>query len=147
MNRLLYEKSISYRGHLIIPWVFSKLENCLIYSYKLLSEQGRMGNFHKVDNPAGLYSDSIEKAIAVAKEHLDHHADDTSKKDVFQDRYVYRNHLFIIYEEAGKCFYDHYPPENLNNIAAPKIFTSKVECITWITRELARRTPETKYWK
>jgi hypothetical protein len=144
MNRLLYEKSIYYLGYLMIPFHFRRLDNRQLYSYKLLSDRGWKGKFHKTENPAGLYCDSIEATIDIAREHLDIHSDSSSREDLFQDRYIYRNNLFIIYEEVGKCFYDHYPPENLNNIAAPKIFTSKVECIAWITRELKQRTPETK---
>lgn len=142
MNRLLYEKSISDRGYLIIPFAANTIEKQTIYSYKLLSERGWKGKYHKAENPAGLYSDSIEAAIAVAREHLQLYSDSHPPEDAFTERYIYRNNLFILYEAGGKCFYDHYPPETLNNIAAPKIFSSKVDCIRWITRELARRTPE-----
>jgi len=40
MNRLLYESSVSYKGYLIIPFVFSKVDNYEIYSYKLLVISG-----------------------------------------------------------------------------------------------------------
>jgi hypothetical protein len=142
MNRLLYEKSIFYLGYLIIPFEYEQVENKKIYSYKLLSDRGWKGKFHKLDNPADLYCDCIASTINVAREHLDCYSDSDSCEDTFKDRYIYRNNLFIIYQEVGKCFYDHYPPENLNNIAAPKVFTSKVDCISWITRELARQTSD-----
>ncbi|MGB7275695.1 MAG: hypothetical protein WBC69_20570 [Geitlerinemataceae cyanobacterium] len=142
MNRLLYEKSVFSLGYLIIPFVSKVLQNRRIYSYKLLSDRGWKGTFHKGENPAGLYCDSLEEAIAVAQEHLEIHSDSDSPVNTFKERYIYQNNFFILYEEGGKCFYDHYSPDNLNNIAAPKIFKSKVDCISWITRELTRRTPE-----
>lgn len=40
MSRLLYEKSVSYKGYLIIPFVFGIANSQSIYSYKLLSELG-----------------------------------------------------------------------------------------------------------
>lgn len=142
MNRLLYEKSISHCGYLIIPFAYRSIEKPIVYSYTLLSDRGWKGKFHNVENPAGLYGDSIEAAIAVAREHLYLHSDSHPTEDPFKERYIYRNHLFILYEQGGKCFYDHYPPETLKNLAAPKIFSSKVECIRWITEELTRRTPQ-----
>ncbi len=45
MNRLLYEKSVSYKGHLIIPFIFGKADSEAIYSYKLLSELDEKENF------------------------------------------------------------------------------------------------------
>jgi hypothetical protein len=47
--------------------------------------------------------------------------------------------LIIVFKEGGKYFYDHYPPELLNNIAAPKLFTSEYECLNWIQQGLDGR--------
>jgi hypothetical protein len=141
MSRLLYEKSVSYQGHLIIPFVFTKADDQPIYSYKLLSELGHKGNFHQADNPAGMYSDNCENIVKIAKEHLDVNSDVSSESsDVtfFKRRYTYRYNLIILHGKAGKYFYDHYRPDSLNNIAAPKIFESEIECISWIKQGLDR---------
>ena len=132
MSRLLYEKSISYKGHLIIPFIFEMADSQVIYSYKLLSELGHRGKFHKSENPAGIYSNSIDNIIDVARKHLDKESDIVSNVEYFKHRYTYQNNLIIIYEGAGKYFYDHYKPEALNNVAAPKIFKSEQDCINWI---------------
>ena len=136
MSRLLYEKSVSYKGHLIIPFVFAIADANPIYSYTLLSELGHPGKFHKSENPAGNYSGSIEGIIDVAKSHLDVNSDVVSSSDNFKCRYTYRHNLIIIYEVAGKYFYDHYKPDSLNNVAAPKIFKSETECINWLKQGL-----------
>jgi len=136
MSRLLYEKSISYKGHLIIPFIFEMADTQLIYSYKLLSELGHRGKFHKSENPAGIYSNSSDNIIDVAREHLDKESDIVSNVDYFKRRYTYQNNLIIIYEGSGKYFYDHYKPEALNNVAAPKIFKSEQDCINWIKQGL-----------
>ncbi|HEY9903745.1 MAG TPA: hypothetical protein V6D43_15195 [Candidatus Sericytochromatia bacterium] len=138
MSRLLYEKSVSYKGHLIIPFVLVTADSESIYSYRLLSELAHKGKFHKSDNPATLYMSSIEDIIAVAKEHLDKNSDIVSKEDYFKCRYTYRHNLIIIYQGAGKYFYDHYKPEALNNVAAPKLFNSELDCISWIKQGLNR---------
>lgn len=140
--RLLYEKSISYRGYLIIPFRFvTALRFCAqpLYSYILLSELGHEGHLHKAENPGGLCTDSPEGVVAIAQEYLVTHLPiDSSysrtnpKTDYFKNRYAYRDNLIIIFEMGGKYFYDHYPPDNLHNIAAPKIFTSEQDCIDWI---------------
>ncbi len=136
MNRLLYEKSISTQGHLIIPFVFSKINGQEIYSYTLLSEIGNKGKFHKTNNPVGMYSETIDTILDMAKEHLKVHSDVVSYGDYFQSRYTYRDNLIIVHKEGAKVFYDHYPPEKLVNIAAPKIFNSEHECIQWIIKGL-----------
>jgi hypothetical protein len=138
MSRLLYDKSVSYKGHLIIPFVFGVADGQSIYSYKLLSELGHKGKFHKSENPNGIYSNSVEGIIAIAKEHLDETSDVVSREDYFNRRYTYRNNLIIINEASGKYFYDHYKPDSLNNIAAPKIFKSEHECMSWIKQGLDR---------
>lgn len=138
MSRLLYEKSVSYYGHLIIPFIYGRADEQTIYSYKLLSGLGHKGKFHKSENPVGMYSSSVERIVAIAKEHLDENSDVVSRDDYFKHRYTYRNNLIIVYEVSGKYFYDHYNPYSLNNIAAPKIFKSEYECIRWIKQGLDR---------
>jgi hypothetical protein len=137
--RLLYEKSISYRGHLIIPFRFataSRLREEPLYSYVLLSESGFEGQLHQAENPGGLCTDSPEGIVAIAQEYLDAHspinARTNPETDYFKNRYTYRDSLIIIFDMGRKYFYDHYPPDKLHNIAAPKIFTSEQDCIDWI---------------
>jgi hypothetical protein len=136
MSLLLYEKSVSYKGYLIIPFVFGIADSQSIYSYKLLSELGHKCKFHKSENPVGIYSSSLEGSITVAKEHLDQNSEVFSSDDYFKRRYTYRNNLIIVYATGGKYFYDHYKPDQLNNVAAPKIFKSEQECISWIKEGL-----------
>lgn len=138
MNRLLYEKSVSYKGHLIIPFIFGAADEKSIYSYKLLSELGHKGKFNKAENPAAIYSDSSDSIIAIAKEHLDNYSDVGTSIDYFKCRYTYRDNLIIVHAAGGKYFYDHYKPEELNNVAAPKLFNSEYECISWIKQGLDR---------
>ncbi|HEY9691806.1 MAG TPA: hypothetical protein V6D15_06355 [Oculatellaceae cyanobacterium] len=136
MSILLYEKSLSYQGHLIIPFVYSLILDQNIYSYKLLSERGYKDQFHKAENPAAIYSGSIDGIIEIAKEHLNKHSDVKEEIDSFKSRYTYQNNLIIIYECAGKYFYDHYKSEDLTNVAAPKIFQSEYDCIKWVKEGL-----------
>ncbi|MCX7592870.1 MAG: hypothetical protein N2235_03720 [Fischerella sp.] len=136
MGHLLYKNSLSYKGYLIIPFVFGKADTYEIYSYKLLSEIGRKSRFHKAENPAQMYGSSISNVLDIAKEHIDKNLEFVSQGDSFKYRYVYRNNLIILYRESGKYFYDHYPPDSLNNIAAPRIFTSEYECLNWIKQGL-----------
>ncbi len=139
MSRLLYESSVSYKGYLIIPFVFGKADNYEIYSYKLLSQIGHKSKFHKAENPAEIYGSSINNIVDIAKEHIDEHSDFVSQGDSFKSRYIYQHNLIIISQEGGKYFYDHYPPELLNNIAAPKLFKSAYECVNWIKQGLDGR--------
>ncbi|MEH2047713.1 hypothetical protein [Nostoc sp.] len=132
MSRLLYEKSVSYKGYLIIPFVFGKADNYEIYSYKMLSEIGHRSQFHKAGNPAGICGSDVSNIIDIAKEHIDQNSEFVHRGDSFKSRYIYRNNLIIIFQEGDKYFYDHYPPELLNNIAAPKLFKSEYECLNWI---------------
>ncbi|WP_427160591.1 hypothetical protein ACQFX9_02710 [Aliinostoc sp. HNIBRCY26] len=136
MSRLIYENSVSYKGYLIIPFVFGKADQYEIYSYKLLSEIGRKSHLHKSENPAQIYGNSTSNIVEIAKEHLDNNADFVSERDIFQSRYVYRRNLIILFHENGRYFYDHYPPELLNNIAAPKLFKSEYECLKWVKQGL-----------
>ncbi|AFZ12227.1 hypothetical protein Cri9333_1330 [Crinalium epipsammum PCC 9333] len=136
MSILLYEKSASCQGHLIIPFVYSVIQDQHIYSYKLLSARGYKDQFHKSENPAAIYSGSVEGMIEIAKEHLNKYSDLKEQMDNFQSRYTYKNNLIIIYECAGKYFYDHYKSEDLINVAAPKIFQSEYDCIKWVKEGL-----------
>lgn len=136
MSRLIYEKSVSYKGYLIIPFVFGKADSYEIYAYKVLSEIGHKSKFHKAENPAEIYGSSINNIVDIAKEHIDQHSEFVTHRDSFKSRYVYANNLIIIFQEGGKYFYDHYPPELLNNIAAPKLFPSEYECLHWIQQGL-----------
>lgn len=136
MSQLLYQQSVSYLGYLIIPFVFKKFDTELIYSYTLLSELGYKGKFHKLANPARLYSSNIDTLVALAKEHLQEKSDIRNSFDYFKCRYTYKHNLIIIYGESGKYFYDHYKPDSLNNVAAPKLFNSKHDCLRWIKQGL-----------
>lgn len=142
IHRFVYENSVSYQGYLIIPFVLEKIEVAHIYSYTLLSELGYKGNFHKLENPAKLYSSSIPNIINVAKKHLEKYSDVNSEVDYFKCRYTYYYNLIIIHQERSKYFYDHYPPNKLNNIAAPKLFKSEPDCINWIKQGLDRNHVE-----
>lgn len=136
MSRLVYESSVSYKGYLIIPFVFGKAYNYEIYSYKVLSNIGHRSQFHKAENPARIYGNGISNIIDIAKEHIDQNSEFINQGDNFKSRYIYQNNLIIIFQESGKYFYDHYPPELLNNIAAPKLFKSEYECLSWIKEGL-----------
>ena len=138
MSRFLYEKSVSYRGNLIIPFIFSRVDSQDIYSYALISERGHKSLLHKAENPAGLYSNSMDDIIEISKRHLDKLADETSSIDYFKERYTYCHNLIIIHQETVKCFYDHYPPDELRNIAAPKLFDNASDCLNWIKQGLER---------
>ncbi|MBE9048041.1 hypothetical protein IQ255_27210 [Pleurocapsales cyanobacterium LEGE 10410] len=131
MNRFLYEKSVAYQECLIIPFVFSCVDGQDIYSYSLLSEQGYTSILHQSENPAKLYSNQLQEIVAIAKQHLDSQVI-LEGSNYFRQRYTYDHNLIIIHQEAGKCFYDHYAPEKLINIAAPKIFNSAFDCIDWV---------------
>jgi hypothetical protein len=139
MSRLLYESSVSFEGYLIIPFVYGKVDNYEIYSYKLLSEIGQKSQFHKAENPAEIYGNSLSNIIDIAKEHLQKHSDFVSHGDSFRHRYTYHQNLIIVFQQDDKYFYDHYPPELLNNIAAPKLFKSEYECLSWIKQGLDMR--------
>ncbi|MGB7521364.1 MAG: hypothetical protein WA865_17735 [Spirulinaceae cyanobacterium] len=139
MSRLLYEKSLSYQGHLIIPFVFTRAAWENIYSYALLSERGYKGEFHKAENPAKLYSSNITEITDIAKEYLQETTEESRDFDYFQNRYTYQDNLIIIHQQAGKCFYDHYPPQEIRNVAAPKIFFTPHECLTWVKQGLDKK--------
>lgn len=144
MNRLIYEKSVSHQGHLIIPFVFAVIDSKSIYSYKLLSELGHKGKFHKTENPSGICSNKLDTIIDIAKEFLDENSDIATSMDIFSHRYTYCHNLIIVYEESGKYFYDHYKQDNLNNIAAPKIFASEQDCLDWVKQGLDHSSTSAK---
>jgi hypothetical protein len=146
MSRLLYESSVSYKGYLIIPFVFQKIDGHDVYSYKLLSEIQHRSQFHKSENPGGVYGGSISNIIDIAQEYLDNNLEFVSQEDAFTSRYIYRNNLILIFAEGNKHYYDHYPPESLNNIAAPKVFTSTYQCINWIKQGLDGVNVRRKVW-
>ena len=131
IDRFLYEKSVAYQECLIIPFVFSCVDGRDIYSYSLLSEQGYTSILHQAENPAKLYSNQLPEIVAIAKQHLDSQVI-LEGSHYFRQRYTYNHNLIIIHQQAGKCFYDHYAPKKLINIAAPKIFNSASDCIDWV---------------
>ena len=137
MDRFLYEKSVIYQECLIIPFIFSCVDGKNVYSYALLCEQGYTSKLHQANNPAKLYSSELSGIIEIAQQHLDSQVI-LEGSDYFRQRYTYSHNLIIIHQEAGKCFYDHYAPSKLVNIAAPKIFDSKSDCIDWIKLGLKR---------
>ena len=137
IDRFLYEKSVTYQECLIIPFVYSCIDGQNVYSYALLSEQGYTSLLHQAENPAQLYSSKITGIIAIAKQHLDGQVILEGSR-YFRQRYTYNHNLIIIHREANKCFYDHYAPTKLVNIAAPKIFNSTSDCIEWVKSGLQR---------
>ncbi|MEM8717944.1 MAG: hypothetical protein AAGE84_01360 [Cyanobacteria bacterium P01_G01_bin.39] len=137
VDRFLYEKSVVYQSCLIIPFVYSSINGQDIYSYALLSEQGYNSTLHQTENPAKLYANEIESIVAIAKQHLDSQVI-FEGTNYFRQRYTYHHNLIIIHQAANKCFYDHYAPNNLTNIAAPKIFANAQDCINWVRAGLQR---------
>lgn len=141
----LYEQALSAQDHLIIPFQYGQAGGYPIYSYALLSAQGHRGTLHQAVNPAALYSSTLSGILDIAQEHLVNTVCDrpqsshSRQSDTFRQRYVYRGHLLIVGELRGKYFYDHYAPHELRNIAAPKLFISEPECLSWIKLGLDRR--------
>ena len=149
MKRLLYEKSVSFKGFLIIPSEYRRLHGETLYTYSLLADVGHKSSLHRVDNPAGVYSSAIEGILKIAKEHLNTQPPGTEFTDQygvdhFKHRYTYRDNLIIVAEAQGKVFYDHYPPFELRNIAAPRIFTSQKDCMQWVKRGLDHNQPHSE---
>jgi hypothetical protein len=135
-HRLLFESSAVCRGYLIIPFQTQTLGGSPLFSYCLLSEAGKQGAYHQAKNPAGLYSGSVDGILKIAREHLETFSDSSRRGNYFKRRYVYLNNLIIISQAGGRYFYDHYPPYDLKNIAAPKLFPSEHACIHWIKQGL-----------
>lgn len=136
MNRLLYEKTTSYKGHLIVPFILSRLGGETIYSYKLLAEKGHTSPLHQSDNLSGVCTNNLDEIIKIARQNLDEKINSYLGIDHFRERYIYQNNLIILHYQSGKYFYDHYPPQELTNIAAPKLFLSETECLSWIKEGL-----------
>ena len=140
-ERFLYEKSVAYQECLIIPFVFSCVDGQNIYSYSLLSEQGYTSILHQAENPAKLYSNKLQDIVTIAQQHLDSQIILEGSR-YFRQRYTYHHNLIVIHQEANKCFYDHYAPNKLINIAAPKIFSCPLDCIAWVKSGLQRHTDD-----
>ncbi len=141
ISRFLYENSVLYQSYLIIPFIAHRIEGENIYSYSLLAEQGYKNNLHKATNPAKLYSSYLNNIIKIAKEHISslEAVNRKSQKSLyFYQRYIYNDNLIILHEQAEKCFYNHYPPYELKDIAAPKLFKSSFECLNWVKKGLDR---------
>jgi hypothetical protein len=138
IDRFLYEKSVTHQECLIIPFVHSYADGQKIYSYALLCEQGYTSILHQAENPAQLYSGEMREIIAIAQQHLDTQIT-LEGSDYFRQRYTYNHNLIIIHQQGNKCFYDHYAPTKLVNIAAPKIFSSASDCINWVKSGLQRQ--------
>lgn len=138
MPRFIYEKSVSYRGYLIIPFVLARFEQQSVYSYGLLSQLGDRGDHHRAMNPASLCSDRLEEVVHIAKGHLQRVSGYEGKFDYFKYRYTYHQHLFVIHGDGGRWYYDHYLPDRLNNVAAAKMFASHSHCTTWVKQEFDR---------
>ncbi|MEL6496844.1 MAG: hypothetical protein AAFQ41_17255 [Cyanobacteria bacterium J06623_7] len=137
IERFLYEKSVTYQECLIIPFVYSRIESQNIYSYVLLSEQGYTSSLHQAENPAQVYGQDLPGIIAIAQQHLDTQVT-LEGSNYFRQRYTYRHNLIVIHQQGNKCFYDHYAPTKLINIAAPKLFSDPVGCVEWVKSGLER---------
>ena len=139
MTKYLYEKAASHRGFLIIPYEAARLSGRPLYSYVLLAGYGYQHQWHKTENLAGVYTEDIYEVVIHAKAHLDRHEACGGKESHFSGSYTYLRNLVVIYEAAGRFYYDQYAPESLTNIAAPKLFSTKQDCIEWVRLGLLRR--------
>ena len=142
ISRFLYEKSVLYQTYLIIPFISHRLVGENIYSYSLLAEEGYQNKLHQATNPAKLYSNRLRNIVSIAQEHIDSLSninDSKNKSLYFYQRYVYQKNLIILHQQAEKCFYDHYPPHELRNIAAPKLFKNSFACLNWVRQGLDRQ--------
>ena len=140
ISRFLYTTSVPYQSYLIIPFIAYRIDGENIYSYSLIAEQGYKNNLHLKTNPAKLYSNYLNNIINIAQGHLKSLEGNNNSQNslYFYQRYIYNHNLIILHQQAGKCFYDHYPPHELKNIAAPKLFTSSFECLNWVKQGLDR---------
>lgn len=139
MNRLLYEKSVSYKGNLIIPFILGRIGCETIYSYKLLSEKAHNSDLPESDNLSGVCANNLSEIVKIAQQSLDERLKNPLGVDYFRERYIYQNNLIILHNERGKYFYDHYLPTELKNVAAPKLFISANDCLNWIKQGLDRQ--------
>ncbi|WP_026100911.1 hypothetical protein [Synechococcus sp. PCC 7336] len=140
MTNYQYDKAASHRGFMIIPFEGGKISGRSLFSYVLLSGYGYQHQWHKTENIAGVYAEDAYEVVKLAKAHLDRHKAIGGSPTHFTLSYTYLNNLIVIHEAAGRFYYDHYTPGNLNNIAAPKLFSSEQECIEWVRLGLLRRT-------
>lgn len=137
-HRYLYEKLVLHYGYLVIPFQCGAIAGSDLYSYQLLCAFERHGCFHRAINPTEEYAGSVERMMAIAQAFLSAHSDLKATLPSHQQRYVYQGHLVLISEIAGKYFYDHYPPQSLNNLAAPKLFETEERCISWVKQGIDR---------
>jgi hypothetical protein len=144
VNRLLYESCVSHKEYLIIPFLLGKAGNYEIFSYRLLSQIPSKSRFHRAENPAQVYGNSLENIIQIAQEHLDKQPESPSQSQCLTTHYIYRQNLILVFKENGKCSYQHYPPEFFHNIAESKLFPSEYECLNWVQKVLDGRQGKMK---
>jgi hypothetical protein len=140
-HRYLYEKLAFHDGYLVIPFKCGMISGADLYSYQLLCAFERQGNFNLEVNPTEEYSASVERVMAIAQTFLSYHSDLTADTYYIQQRYVYQGNLILISQIAGKYFYDHYPPDRLTNLAAPRLFETEADCIAWVKQGIDRIHP------
>jgi hypothetical protein len=140
-HRYLYEKLAFHYGYLVIPFKCGMISGADLYSYQLLCAFERQGHFNREVNPTEEYAASVERVMAIAQTFLAHHSDLPSVTNYVQQRYIYQGNLIVISQIAGKYFYDHYAPDNLTNIAAPRLFEDEEDCIAWVKQGIDRFHP------
>jgi hypothetical protein len=123
-HRYLYEKLALHYGYLVIPFQCGTISGADLYSYQLLCAFERQGRFNREVNPTEEYSASVERVVAAI--------------NYVQERYVYQGNLILISQIAGQYFYDHYPPDTLTNLAAPRLFETEADCIAWVKQGIER---------
>jgi hypothetical protein len=140
-HRYLYEKLALHYGYLVIPFQCGAISGADLYSYQLLCAFERQGRFNREVNPTEEYSASIERVVAIAEAFLEAHSDLPAEIHYVQQRYVYQGNLILISQIAGQYFYDHYPPDTLTNLAAPRLFETEADCIVWVKQGIDRIHP------
>jgi hypothetical protein len=140
-HRYLYEKLALHYGYLVIPFQCGTISGADLYSYQLLCAFERQGQFNREVNPTEEYSASVERVVAIAQAFLEVHSDLPSDINYVQQRYVYKDNLILISQIAGQYFYDHYPPDKLTNLAAPRLFETEADCIDWVKQGIDRIHP------
>jgi hypothetical protein len=137
-HQYLYEKLAFHCGYLVIPFQCGMISGAGLYSYRLLGAFDRQGRFHEAANPTEEYAGSVERVMAIAQAFLEACSDLRDAPPCEQRRYVYQGSLILISQIAGKYFYDHYPPDRLENLAAPKLFEDEETCIAWVKQGIDR---------
>jgi hypothetical protein len=140
-HRYLYEKLALHYGYLVIPFQCGAISGADLYSYQLLCAFERQGRFNREINPTEEYSASVDRVVEIAQAFLEAHSDLPSAINYVQQRYVYQGNLILISQIAGQYFYDHYPPDRLTNLAAPRLFETEADCITWVKQGIDRIHP------